>query len=52
MIFSKILTTCPEYCDNKWNPAQHMIQVGINSKKISLTIDLNQIIMKDTQEDK
>lgn len=52
MIFSKILNTCPEYCDNKWYPAQHMIQVDINSKKISLTIDLNQIIMKDTQEDK
>ena len=52
MIFSKILITCPEYCDNKWYPAQHMIQVDINSKKISLTIDLNQIIMKDTQEDK
>lgn len=25
MIFSKIFTTCLEYCDNKWYPAQHMI---------------------------
>ena len=34
MIFFKILTACPEYCGNKWYPAQHMIQVGISSKTL------------------
>ena len=40
---TSILIACPEYCENKWYPAQHMIQVGINSKKVSPTVDLDQV---------
>ena len=43
MIFVKILTACPEYYGNKWYPAQHLIQVGISSRKVSPTIDLHQV---------
>ena len=41
--FIKILTACPEYCGSRWYPAQHMIQVGISSKKVSPTVDLDQV---------
>ena len=43
MIFFNILTACPEYYGNKWYLAQHMVQVGISSKRVSLTVDLNQV---------
>ena len=45
MIFIKILTACPEYCENKWYPTQHMIQVGISNKKVSPAVDLDKSTM-------
>ena len=43
IIFVNILTACPEYYGNNWYPAQHMIQVGISSRKVSPTINLDQV---------
>ena len=43
MIFVKILTAYPEYYGNKWYPTQHLIQVGISSRKVSPTIDLHKV---------
>ena len=43
LTMTSILTACPEYYENKWYPVQHMIQFGITSKRVSPTIDLNQV---------